>query len=149
MSEFVRYALNYPAVIVVPLCGFLAALLVIRVKARYIKGGSRRPQLASEERPSEKSSQHSQHSVNLHDASSQLVGLAEHVAKGAEILLIKDGAPYVAIVDAKNLNYYHALDADHRQQILLSDAENGLKDAVAGKTIQEDKLRKDSGKDPK
>ncbi|CAD6516414.1 hypothetical protein [Paraburkholderia metrosideri] len=155
MSGFIRFALDYPAMIVLPACGFLAALAILKLKAWYIKGSSglsascKLTELALEDRSDAMSTEHRQYSVNLSDVGSQLAGLAENAVKGVEILLMKDGAPYVAIVDAQKLDYYRALEADHRQRILLSDAENGLKDAVAGKTISEDKFRKDSRKDRK
>src|ERR1700759_2823924 len=136
MSGFIRFALDYPATIVLPACGFLAALAILKLKAWYIKGSSGRSascKLALEQRSDPMSTEHRQYSVNLSDASSQLAGLAENAVKGVEILLMKDGASYVAIVDAQKLDYYRALEADHRQRILRGEAENGRQDAVAGK----------------
>lgn len=155
MNGFLRYALDYPATIILPACGFLAALVVLRLKARYVRGaaGCTAPRKCtnsfSEERPAPASPQHLPDLVDLTIANSQLVGLTELVTKGAEILLTKDGVPYVALVDAKKLDYYRALETDHRQRILLSDAESGLKDARAGKTISEDRFRKNSRGDSK
>lgn len=155
MNGFLRYALDYPVMIILPACGFLVALVVLRLKTWYIKGAathtasSKCIEPVSEERPGTPPPEHRQNSVDLSDATSQLIGLAEDVSKGAEIRLTRGGAPYVAIIDARKLDHYHALEADFRQRILLSDAESGLKDAIAGKTISEDEFRKNSKSDPK
>ncbi|MEM5458500.1 hypothetical protein VSR69_27145 [Paraburkholderia phytofirmans] len=40
MNGFLAFALEKPVIVVVPLCGFLASLMIIRIKRRYIKEGT-------------------------------------------------------------------------------------------------------------
>jgi antitoxin (DNA-binding transcriptional repressor) of toxin-antitoxin stability system len=80
--------------------------------------------------------------VAISDARSRLTELAEDVVAGAEKVLTKNGSAYVAIVDARKLDYYHALEAEHGRLVMLDDAEKGLKDALAGRVQSEDEFRK-------
>ena len=50
-------------------------------------------------------------------------------------MLTKNGVSYVAIVDAKKLDYYHALEEEHASLVLLSEAEIGLRQILAGQRI--------------
>jgi hypothetical protein len=79
--------------------------------------------------------------VPISDARSRLTELAEDVVSGAEKVLTKNGSAYVAIVDARKLDYYHALEAEHGRLVLLDDAEQGLKDALAGRVQSVDDFR--------
>lgn len=72
--------------------------------------------------------------VPISEARSRLTELAEDVVAGAEKVLTKNGSAYVAIVDARKLDYYHALEAEHGRLVMLDDAEKGLRDALAGRT---------------
>lgn len=40
MTTFLAFALTQPALVVVPLIGFVASLVIIRMKRRYIKEGT-------------------------------------------------------------------------------------------------------------
>ena len=73
--------------------------------------------------------------VPISEARSRLTELAEDVDAGAEKVLTKNGSVYVTIVDARKLNYYHALEAEHGRLVMLDDAERGLRDALAGRKI--------------
>jgi antitoxin (DNA-binding transcriptional repressor) of toxin-antitoxin stability system len=53
--------------------------------------------------------------VSMSDACLRLAELADEVVAGTEKVLTKDGSAYVAIVDARKLDYYHALEAEHRR----------------------------------
>jgi hypothetical protein len=53
-------------------------------------------------------------------------------------ILTKNGSAYVALVDARKLDYYHALEAEHGRLLMLNDAEKGLRDALAGRVQSED-----------
>ena len=56
--------------------------------------------------------------VPISEARARLTELAEDVVKnGAEKVLTKNGASYVALVDARQLDRYHALEAEHAHQI--------------------------------
>ncbi|MGF6634116.1 antitoxin (DNA-binding transcriptional repressor) of toxin-antitoxin stability system [Paraburkholderia sp. MM5496-R1] len=80
--------------------------------------------------------------VPISEACSRLAELAEDVVAGAEKFLTKDGSAYVAIVDARKLNYYHALEAEHGRLVLLHDAEEGLKSGLADKVQSEEEFQK-------
>ncbi|MGF6871498.1 hypothetical protein [Paraburkholderia sp. MM5477-R1] len=56
--------------------------------------------------------------------------------------MTKDGSAYVAIVDARKLNYYHPLEAELGRLVLLHDAEEGLKAAPADKVQSEEEFQK-------
>ena len=74
--------------------------------------------------------------VPISEARARLTELAEEVVDGgAEKVLTKNGVSYVAIVDAKKLDYYHALEEEHASLVLLSEAEIGLRQILAGQRI--------------
>lgn len=78
----------------------------------------------------------------MSDACLRLAELADEVVAGTEKVLTRDGSAYVAIVDARKLDYYHALEADHRRLVALDDAEKGLNDALAGRVQSAENLYK-------
>jgi len=64
--------------------------------------------------------------VSISEARARLTELAEEVVDGgAEKVLTKNGTSYVAIIDAKKLDYYHALEEEHAGLVLLDEAETG------------------------
>ena len=65
---------------------------------------------------------------------------AEVVGNGSEKLLTKNGARYVALVDARKLDYYHALEAEHTGSLLVHSALEGLEDLAAGRVRDEAEL---------
>jgi len=74
--------------------------------------------------------------IPISEARARLTELAEDVVgTGAEKVLTKNGASYVALVDAKKLDYYHALELEHAGLILLSEAETALKQVLAGQRM--------------
>lgn len=73
--------------------------------------------------------------VPISEARARLTELSDEVVNGAEKLLTKNGAAYVAIIDARKLDYYHALEAEHAHLILLSEAEVGLREILAGRRV--------------
>ncbi|MEM5345204.1 hypothetical protein [Paraburkholderia azotifigens] len=50
MKELLNCALNYPALLVVPACGFVLSLVILRIKKRYVKDGVLPWRLGSRER---------------------------------------------------------------------------------------------------
>lgn len=79
--------------------------------------------------------------VPISEARARLTELAEDVVgSGAEKVLTKNGASYVALVDARRLDYYHALEAEHANLALAEDAITGLRQAVAGQFAADDEL---------
>ncbi|MEW6677006.1 MAG: type II toxin-antitoxin system Phd/YefM family antitoxin [Pseudomonadota bacterium] len=74
--------------------------------------------------------------VPISEARARLTELAEEVVDGgAEKVLTKNGSSYVALVDARKLDYYHALEAEHAALVLLDEAETGLRQALAGERV--------------
>lgn len=80
--------------------------------------------------------------VPISEARARLTELSDEVVAGAEKLLTKNGAAYVAIVDAKKLDYYHALETEHANLVLLSEAETGLREVLAGQRVSNAELLK-------
>ena len=87
--------------------------------------------------------------VPISEARARLTELAEDVVgSGAEKVLTKNGASYVALVDARRLDYYHALEAEHANLVLADDAITGLKEALAGEFVSDDELDEALGVTP-
>lgn len=80
--------------------------------------------------------------VPISEARARLTELSDEVVAGAEKLLTKNGAAYVAIVDAKKLDYYHALEAEHASLVLLAEAETSLREVLAGHRLSNADLLK-------
>ncbi|HSI60466.1 MAG TPA: type II toxin-antitoxin system Phd/YefM family antitoxin [Ideonella sp.] len=81
--------------------------------------------------------------VPISDARARLTELAEDVVVGgAEKVLTKNGSSYVALVDARKLDYYHALEAEHASLVLLDAAEASLQQVLAGQVMSEDDLER-------
>jgi PHD/YefM family antitoxin component YafN of YafNO toxin-antitoxin module len=79
--------------------------------------------------------------VPISEARARLTELAEDVVgQGTEKLLTKNGASYVALVDARKLDYYHALEAEHAGLVLVQGALEGLEDLASGRILSEDEL---------
>ena len=79
--------------------------------------------------------------VPISEARARLTESAEDVVgNGTEKLLTKNGASYVALVDARKLDYYHALEAEHAGLVLLQGALEGLEDLAAGRVLDEAEL---------
>lgn len=75
--------------------------------------------------------------VPISEARARLTELAEDVVgHGSEKLLTKNGASYVALVDARKLDYYHALEAEHAGLVLVQGALEGLEDLKAGRVLE-------------
>lgn len=84
--------------------------------------------------------------VPISEARARLTELAEDVVgTGAEKVLTKNGASYVALVDARQLDYYHALEAEHAHLVLAGEAIMGLKEALAGQFVSDDALNQALG----
>lgn len=81
--------------------------------------------------------------VPISEARARLTDLAEDVVeRGTEKLLTKNGHAYVALVDARKLDHYHALEAEHAGLVLLQDALLGLQDIAEGRVLDEPALDK-------
>ena len=81
--------------------------------------------------------------IPIREARSRLTELAEDVVgRGAEKVLTKNGSSYIALVDAKKLDYYHALEREHAGLVLLNEAETALSQVIAGKRMSSAELDK-------
>ncbi len=80
--------------------------------------------------------------VPISEARARLTELSDEVVAGAEKLLTKNGTAYVAIVDAKKLDYYHMLEEEHANLILLTEAEAGLRELISGQRVSNDEVLK-------
>lgn len=79
--------------------------------------------------------------VPISEARARLTELAEDVVgRGAEKVFTKNGASYVALVDARKLDYYHALEAEHGSLVLLDAAQAALEQAAAGDLLSDAEL---------
>jgi len=71
--------------------------------------------------------------IPLSQARANLSELADQVKAGAEKIITKNGESYVALIDARRLDYYHQLEQEHIHLLLIDDANQGLADVTAGK----------------
>ena len=79
--------------------------------------------------------------VPISEARARLIELAAEVVDGgAEKVLTKNGTSYVAIIDAKKLDYYPALEEEHAGLVLLEEAETGLRQVLAGQRVSPEDL---------
>lgn len=79
--------------------------------------------------------------VPISEARARLTELAaDVVGHGTEKLLTKNGAGYVALIDARKLDYYHALEAEYAGLVLVQGALEGLEDLAAGRVLDEAEL---------
>ncbi len=79
--------------------------------------------------------------VPISEARARLTELAEDVVgNGAEKLLTKNGASYVALIDARRLDHYHALEEEHARLVLAADAITGLRQALASEFVADAEL---------
>jgi prevent-host-death family protein len=78
--------------------------------------------------------------VPISEARARLTELADEVIGGAEKVLTKNGTSFVALVDAKKLDYYHAFEMEHANLVLLDEAETGLREVLDGHLIGADDL---------
>ena len=72
--------------------------------------------------------------ISLSTARSSFSDLADQVREGAEKIITKNGESYVALIDARRLDYFHSLERERIHLVLLDEAERGLDDVDAGRT---------------
>ena len=70
--------------------------------------------------------------ISLSQARATLSELADQVKAGAEKVITKNGESYVALIDAKRLDYYHQLERERIHLLLIDEAGRGLDDVAAG-----------------
>ena len=72
--------------------------------------------------------------VSLSSARAKLSELADEAKAGSEKIITKNGESYVALIDARRLDYYHRLEQERLHLLLIDDATRGLDDVAAGRT---------------
>lgn len=79
--------------------------------------------------------------VPFSEARARLNGLAEDVVgRGAEKVLTENGASHVARVDARRLDYRHALESEQARLVLAEDAITSLRQALAEQFVSDGDL---------
>lgn len=76
--------------------------------------------------------------VPFSQARANLSELAEQVKAGAEKIITKNGESYIALIDARKLDYYHQLERERIHLLLIEDAQRGLRDIAAGRVRDAD-----------
>jgi len=76
--------------------------------------------------------------VPFTQARANLSELADQAKAGAEKIITKNGESYVALIDAARLDYYHQLERERIHLLLIDDAQRGLADIEAGRTVGAD-----------
>lgn len=71
-----------------------------------------------------------------------LTELADEVRQGHEKIITRNGESYIALIDARKLDYYRALEKEHAYLTLLTEAEKGLDDVKKGNFISAKEFRK-------
>jgi prevent-host-death family protein len=71
--------------------------------------------------------------IPLSQARANFSELAEDVRGGAEKIITKNGEAFIAIIDAKRLDYYHQLERERIHLLLIDEASRGLCDVAAGR----------------
>lgn len=82
----------------------------------------------------------SQDIVPFNKARAELTRLADEVRAGHEKIITRNGESYVALVDARKLDYYHALEQEKQAGArlhtgLLEDAITALEDIRQGRVM--------------
>lgn len=81
--------------------------------------------------------------VSISEARAKITEMADDVVKnGNEKVLTKNGSSYVALIDAKKLDYYHQLEEEFANYQMLKFAKTGLEQFAAGQEVSEDELNK-------
>jgi prevent-host-death family protein len=76
--------------------------------------------------------------VPFTQARANLSELADQAKAGAEKIITKNGESYVALIDADRLDYDHRLERERIHLLLIADAQRGLADIEAGRTVGAD-----------
>ncbi len=71
--------------------------------------------------------------VPLSQARAHFSELAEQVKAGAEKIITKNGESYIAMIDAKRLDYYHQLEHERIHLLLIDEVNRGVDDISAGR----------------
>lgn len=79
--------------------------------------------------------------IPLKDMRSRLTELAEDVCRGREKIITRNGKAYVALIDARRLDYYHRLERENIHLTLLEEAGHGWDDVASGELLSVAELK--------
>ena len=85
--------------------------------------------------------------IPLNQIRARFTELADDVSKGDEKIITRNGESYVALIDAKKLDYYHKLEKSHLHLLLLNEVEQGLGDISNKNTTTLADFRKKHSRD--
>lgn len=71
--------------------------------------------------------------IPLSQARANFSDLAEEVNAGAEKIITKNGESYIALIDAKRLDYYHQLERERIHLLVIEETSRGLDDVASGR----------------
>ncbi len=79
--------------------------------------------------------------VPLGQVRARLTELADEVRSGVEKVITKNGESYVALIDARRLDYYHRLEREKIHLLLLDEVGRGWEDVEQGRVSSVADLR--------
>lgn len=85
--------------------------------------------------------------VPLKEMRARLTELAEEACKGQEKIITRNGKAYVALIDARRLDYYHRLERENIHLTLLEEADRGWDDVEAGDLLSVTELKARYGRE--
>ena len=85
--------------------------------------------------------------IPLSQIRARFTELADSVSLGDEKIITRNGESYVALIDAKKLDYYHKLEKSHLHLLLLNEVEQGLDDINNKNTSSLKDFRKKHNRD--
>ncbi len=86
--------------------------------------------------------------VPLNKVRARLTELAEQVREGHEKIITRNGESYVALIDARRLDYYHRMEREHIHLALLDEAGRAWGDVEEGRMLKVSELRAKYKKKP-
>ena len=66
--------------------------------------------------------------IPLKEMRARLTELTEDVCRGREKIITRNGKAFVALIDARRLDYYHRLERENIHLTLLEEADRGWDD---------------------
>jgi prevent-host-death family protein len=79
--------------------------------------------------------------VPLKELRAKLTELADEACAGREKIITRNGKAYVALIDARRLDYYHRLERENIHLALLDEAARGWDDVESGNLLSVAELK--------
>ena len=83
--------------------------------------------------------------IPLSQIRARFTELADLVSQGDEKIITRNGENYVALINAKKLDYYHRLEQSHLNLLVLNEVDKGLNDVANNNMISLDEFRRQHG----